>query len=219
VETLLNNYFISVSKRECLRECWDGRIKEAMSWFGMDWDLTLNEYVRGRSFNLLHIKLLALDSNTVVDLEEFLQTAEESGYLSELINHADAQGRTPLTWAVEYHHERGAELLIKYGADVNHRRRTRSGVMPLLHLLCAAPRVSQRLLVLLLRAGADVNAQDDEGWTVAHITASWSDKVSLRSIREETEGLDLSVLNFEGQTARHLAEDVGGDEELLGLLI
>lgn len=65
-----------------------------------------------------------------------------------MINQKDAQGRTVLTWAVDFHASEYAALSIAYGADVSHQRCTAGAQLPLLHLALAAkfvPRDLRRL--------------------------------------------------------------------------
>lgn len=76
------------------------------------------------------------------------------------VNHADADGCTPLYRACTAFNTDGARLLVEGGADVN--AATREGETPLMN---AALGNHAEMVKILLQAGAEVNAVDAQGCT------------------------------------------------------
>lgn len=76
------------------------------------------------------------------------------------VNHADADGCTPLYRACTAFNTDGARLLVEGGADVN--AATREGETPLMN---AALGNHAEMVKILLQAGANVNAVDAQGCT------------------------------------------------------
>ncbi len=74
----------------------------------------------------------------------------------------DSYGSTPLMKAVTAHHLEIAELLLKMGADPDHRM---ASDLNQTALMLAATEGELDLVVLLLRYGADLDARDVQGRT------------------------------------------------------
>jgi ankyrin repeat protein len=87
-----------------------------------------------------------------------------SGEGPPLVNFYNKRGLTPLHEATLWEWTEGAELLLRFGADVN--ARTPEGRTPLHD---AARKSSLALVRLLLAHGADPNAPDRRGLTPLHI--------------------------------------------------
>jgi ankyrin repeat protein len=95
--------------------------------------------------------------------------------------------------------------------------------MPLLHLSLAGPAndVAALLQIVqaLIRAGANIMATDNEGWTSLHIAASWN-MHSISQALLETNDRDklIAAKTYRGETAYDLACDSKCNEALLLLL-
>lgn len=136
------------------------------------------DYIYSRNFTRLHEVLLKIVYERVI-LEEYLFSLREAGALADVIDKVDSCGRTALAWAVEYGWVDAVVTLLAFGANP-HERLSFRGQLPLLHLAIAGPASKPSsagfldVVRVLLRAGVDINAKDDEGWTPLHIAASWN---------------------------------------------
>jgi len=91
---------------------------------------------------------------------------------------------TPVNWAILGHNDRNVELLIRAGADLDHKE----GLLGVTPLLDAANANMYQSVYLMLKAGADYRARDDAGLELAHYAVDdqpplegesrrWQDKV------------------------------------------
>jgi ankyrin repeat protein len=122
----------------------------------------------------------------------------------------DKSGATPLHYdAILYVDEIDAyiaELLIKYGADVNNK--DENGYAP---LHWAVTLGKSRIINVLLENGADVNAKDNIGSTPLHRVVV-SDEESKRSNIAKVlieHGADVNARNHQGLTPLHMATTLG----------
>ena len=99
------------------------------------------------------------------------------------VDATDAQGWTPLHFAVLFGREDAARLLLDEGAPVNAHERGSHTPLGL-----AAAHAEEGLAVLLLARGADPNQPDAEGLTPLHL-ASRSDRIGLWLLGEDNETL------------------------------
>jgi ankyrin repeat protein len=100
------------------------------------------------------------------------RVAELTGRDRELIQSYSHDGWTPLHLACFFNHPAIAEALILSGADVQVRSRNAMNNAPLHAAAAGRSRDSVRIL---LEHGADVNAQQEGGWTALHAASQNGD--------------------------------------------
>ncbi|CAG9770586.1 unnamed protein product [Ceutorhynchus assimilis] len=84
----------------------------------------------------------------------------------------------------------------------------KTGATPL-HVAAAKGYID--VIKILLQCGADIDAQDVDGWSPIHAAAHWGQKEACRLLVENL--VDMDAKNYAGQTAFDLA-----DNDMLGLL-
>jgi ankyrin repeat protein len=137
---------------------------------------------------------------------------------SEGISVYDEFGKTPIIYALTVPAEEGEaaqdyinkpeviSLLLRNGADPNavdksKREFLSSSEEPSALLLAVEWSQPEEVLSALLGAGADINYQDANGWTVLHY--AYDDEVVTKFFIKN--GVDQNIKNKEGQTALHMA--------------
>lgn len=180
----------------------------------------VDEYRTSRKFTPVHDALLGT-AESHVPLQDFL-----SAHPEHAVDVPDALGRTPLAWAVEYGWPAAVDLLLRHGGDATQDRPCKQGRSPLLHLVIAAPPSARfetdflEVIRLLVRAGADINGTDADGWTPLHVAASWSLCSAIKALMILGNGdLDFDAATHNGESALDLALlDSDGDDEVVRLL-
>lgn len=109
------------------------------------------------------------------------------------VNAKDNSGRTPLMAAVRFDNPDIARLLLDKGADVN-AKEDRLGWTALTGCGDAAETFG-----ILIRAGADVNARDNDGWTVLLTEAGRGHIENVKSLIAA--GADAAAATSHGKTA------------------
>ena len=140
----------------------------------------IEDYISERKFTPLHEALLGIDKSHG-KLAEYLASLDEVSR-THMIDVANARGRTPLAWAVEFGCPEVVELLIEYGSDPHQLRQSVQGTTPLLHLVIAGPAAqdstyqfgvrSVEVIRILLKHGVEINAVDYKDWIGLHVLAS-----------------------------------------------
>lgn len=115
------------------------------------------------------------------------------------IDALDLQNRTPLVVACQHGYFEIVELLIQKGARVD--KSINGSNMSILHYQAASGR--SNAVKMLISRGADVNAQDDHGYTPLHY-ACRNDNPTVAEILIEN-GARCDLKNRNGQTPRDLA--------------
>jgi len=126
------------------------------------------------------------------------------------VNVADNDGCTPLHYLVEDCNEQNAiEFLLDAGAEIDiqdNQKRT-----PLIH---AVRKAGDNLIMIryLLMMGANVNHQDDKGWTALHFACSEGLVDKMYVLFEKIPELDITIRNNAGKNAYNLAESKGYEQ-------
>lgn len=139
-------------------------LRELAALHGMTEGELEQSYTRSRELKSAHKALIARREPTDVSR----------------INEIDAYGRSALSLAVEYQHHTAVDMLLRVGADPNIGRVMQGKSCLILHLAVAGPasvvadgHVTRLAMVeKLLAAGAELGAEDDNGWTALHVAAS-----------------------------------------------
>jgi ankyrin repeat protein len=111
----------------------------------------------------------------------------------------NAEGKTPLFYAITNGREATAETLLAHGADVNARDVT--GYTPL-HVAATLGRTGEA--DLLLKHGADLEARDHFGDTPLHAAALFGKDCAIKFLIER--GAELYARNDDGLTPLDLAK-------------
>ena len=128
-------------------------------------------------------------------LKELLQDPEMKGTLS-------ADGFTALHLAAFFAHANAAALLLETGADVNAIADNSSRVQPLHSAVAGADFL---IVQMLIDAGADVNARQNQGFTPL-MGAAANGHMEILDILVRS-GADLGLQSDEGKTALHFARE------------
>ncbi|HYG77985.1 MAG TPA: ankyrin repeat domain-containing protein [Planctomycetota bacterium] len=122
-----------------------------------------------------------------------------------LANTRGTGGETPLHWAAHEGHRGVAELLLKYGADVNAQAADKWGGTP---LFWAAERQID-LVALLLSHGADIKSINERnGQSVLHACARNNDSADMAELLI-AQGAEINVRDKNNRTALGYAYDFG----------
>ncbi|KAK5400769.1 hypothetical protein LTR06_011283 [Exophiala xenobiotica] len=150
-----------------------------------DANALLHQYLEKQGFGQVHRALLGIDLE-FESLEAYL--SHPTVDLAD-IDKKESRGRSALAWATEYGFAEAAQQLILCGANPRQSRPSSQGELPLLHLAIAgSSRIdpqhnSLTVIGVLLRAGADPNGVDHEGWTPLHVAASWKNHLAIRELQ------------------------------------
>lgn len=110
------------------------------------------------------------------------------------IDLVDGNHMTPLLWAASYGQSSTVELLIRLGANPNHR--TSGGHTA---LMFAASRGFFHIIRTLIGGGANVNETDESGNSALIYAAFQDHALVIHELLKN--GADLSIVNVFGQTA------------------
>ena len=128
-------------------------------------------------------------------LKELLQDPEMTGTLS-------ADGFTALHFAAFFAHADAAALLLETGADVNAIADNPSRVQPLHSAVAGADFL---IVQMLIDAGADVNACQNQGFTPL-MGAAANGHMEILDVLVRS-GADLGLQSDDGKTALHFARE------------
>lgn len=144
-----------------------------------------------------------------------LATVKEihEGWGDFILNEFSRDGYTPLQLACFFGHEEVAAYLIEKGALVNAVSRNPMAIQPL-HAASAGNHVA--IVRLLLNAGADANAVQQDGFRPLHSAAQNGNSEIIRLLLEF--GADARLPDDKGRFAREVAEEAG-HTEIAGLLL
>ncbi|KAJ9659039.1 hypothetical protein H2198_003328 [Neophaeococcomyces mojaviensis] len=128
------------------------------------------------------------------------------------INGADADGKTPLTWAAEKGHEAVVKLLVENGADLEAKDK-KHGRTP---LLWAAEKGHEAVVKLLLEKGVELEPKDNFGRTPLSWAAGNGHEAVVKLLLEK--GVELESKDNFGQTPLSWAAG-NGHEAVVKLLV
>jgi ankyrin repeat protein len=215
---MLDNILCGNAMGDYSLENKDSAVIDVAVLFGSNSRELWTKYMASRGFTEVH-RILLRNHDNDSSLWDSLRSLEDHDMLSAVIDRVDSQGRSPLAWAVEYGWAHAVDTLISFGANPHQVRRSAGGgEAPLLHLAIAGPISSRSCEVVrvLLGAGIDVNARDEEQWTAVHIAASWNLHDVVKAILEKQP--DLSAVTVTDDTALDLAVRAEADSPLVKLL-
>jgi ankyrin repeat protein len=120
------------------------------------------------------------------------------------INAKDAEGNTPLVYAISSHRTEAVQMLIAKGAGLN--TADNSGTTPLMHA-CSFSAVED-IVDALLQSGCNVSTHNpgSSGWTALHYAAAHSEKEAVIQLLVK-KGAGVDTLDDEGRTPLHSAAD------------
>jgi ankyrin repeat protein len=130
-------------------------------------------------------------------VQALLETPSQRG---RLMDQHSGDGFTPLALACFFGQEPVAAWLVEHGANVSLAANNPMQVAPV-HAATAGRHFG--ILKLLVEAGANVNARQQQGFTPLHAAAQQGDEASLRLLLEH--GADRAAMASNQQTALDLA--------------
>jgi len=159
-----------------------------------------------------------IPDETVCSLAHLAAAFAESESLDMLIKAGldiqvkDSHGLTPLHYAVFYHNEDAVKLLILAGADVNaiHNDNQNETSRSLAHL--AAAYATRESLAMLIAAGLDIQATDDQQRTPLHYAAIYNNENAVKLLIFA--GADVNAIDKEKKTPLHCVAQIAQDEML-----
>lgn len=121
------------------------------------------------------------------------------------IESVDEELWTALSWAVNQGHFNVSKILIEAGANVNHKDAEEETV---LMVAIQSEETNLELLDLLLENGADIEAQDNIGWTVLSHAVNMDDVEIAKFLLEKGANPDAKWFedDEEYQTPREMIE-------------
>jgi hypothetical protein len=125
-------------------------------------------------------------------------------FLTRHINTRDAHGGTALVYAIMEQKDKATEILINAGADVNIENSW--GQTPLIYetpIMYASSLFNKEIIKRLLKAGANINHQDNKGWTALIFASRYGQEQKVKDLLSF--GADVNIKNNEGHTALSLA--------------
>jgi ankyrin repeat protein len=169
-------------------------------------------------YNEPEIARFLIDSCTLMDIYEAAACGKSIRVKAildaepEVVNSYAPDGFTPLTLACFFGRQTVTEMLLARGADVNLPARNAARVQPL-HSAVAARQFA--IVERLLQSGADINAQQQDGFTALHAAAQNGQYEMVQLLIDY--GADATVQTAAGKTAFDYALE-GGNPEILQLL-
>ena len=126
---------------------------------------------------------------------------------NSLLEARSPDGFTPLHYAAYFGRPAAARLLVERGATVTAVAGNALKLQPLHSAAAGPPAHRAEIVALLLAAGADPNAQHQEGFTALQAAAHAGDVEMARVLLEH--GADRGMRNDQGQTAYDIAVAAG----------
>ncbi len=185
---------------------------------GYAWNPQSND-VWGSFSNYYNCKTLANSDRTTIkiDIHKKIRKGNYSNFVELIkgdidLNAKNADGETPLYYAIDSHFYDFADVLIKSGADI--RLADEYGIKPI-HL--AAKNGIEYFVALLLDKGAPVNVQTVKSWSPLHYAARYGHIDVIKLLLSNKE-IDVNVKNNIKRTPLHQAVFLGS-YDMVSLLL
>jgi ankyrin repeat protein len=149
-------------------------------------------------------ELNVFDACAIGDLETAKRLLDEK---PELINEYSEDGYQPLNLAAYFGQSEIVDFLIRNYANVNAVSRNENRMAP---IISAAARQHADIALMLLEAGADVNASENGGYTPLHIAAENGQVILVELFLEY--GANPYAQMDDGRTPLDIARDAGHTE-------
>jgi ankyrin repeat protein len=155
-----------------------------------------------------------------VSLEDYLDAAYSNDHVTIKlaltqgmdIEAADEEGWTALCWAVNQGHFETTKVLVEHNADVNHKDNEGENV---LMIAIQAEEVDLELIKYLLDNGAEIDAQDNIGWTTLSHSVNMDDIVVSKFLLEH--GADPDITWEEDDEDYETPRDMIDSDEMVAL--
>ena len=147
-----------------------------------------DDWFEARQFTILH-KIVLNQAPTPRDL------AQELSNSTQMIDFADSEGRTPLSWAAEAGNAQAVETLLKFGASTS--KKSIIGLTPL-HYAARGP--DSTCMAILLKHGASVGAKNKWAQSPLNIAAYFQNDPSFVRLLLD-HGADIKEKDCYGSSA------------------
>jgi ankyrin repeat protein len=163
-------------------------------------------------FALLHAQEKVCCASEVIPSQADTNTKALPG-----IEEKDGLGRTPLHYAAYYGSEKMVDVLLAYGAPIN--AQDEEGVTPLSFLCTKKDFSNLSLILMLVKNGADIEHEDNDGWRPLHKAVLHSNAGVVETLIKCGASLTAPVEESNNITVLHLAAQNNADPSIVEVLL